>query len=41
VRDVAGPVPVDVERGRLVEPLDLIEVEQPRELSLAVVREVY
>jgi hypothetical protein len=41
VRDVAGAVPVDVERGRLVEPLDLIEVEQPRELSLAVVREVY
>jgi hypothetical protein len=40
VRDVAGAVPVDVERRRLVEPVDLIEVEQPGELALAVVGEV-
>jgi hypothetical protein len=36
-----GPraVPGDVERRRLVAPLDLIEVEQAGELALAVVRE--
>jgi hypothetical protein len=40
VRDRARPVPIDVERRRLVEPVDLIEVEQPSELPLAVVREL-
>jgi hypothetical protein len=40
VRDVAGAVPVDVESRRLVEPLDLVEVEELRELALAVVGEL-
>jgi hypothetical protein len=40
VGNVAGAIPVDVEGRRLVEPIDLIEVEKTRELSLAVVREV-
>jgi len=35
----ARTVPVDIERGGLVVPRDLIEVQQLRELPLAVVRE--
>jgi hypothetical protein len=37
--DRARAIPLDVEGGRLVAPLDLIEVQQPGELPLAVVRE--
>jgi hypothetical protein len=36
---LAGPVPVDVERRGLVVPRDLIEIQQLRELPLAVVSE--
>ena len=36
----AVPIPIDVERRRLVGPRDPIEVEKPRELSFAVVCEV-
>jgi hypothetical protein len=36
---VAVAIPLDIERGRLVLPLDLIEIEQLRELLLAVVSE--
>jgi hypothetical protein len=39
LRDGPGAIPGDVERRRLVAPLDLIEVEQASELPLAVVRE--
>ena len=38
LRDGPGAIPGDVERGRLVAPLDLIEVEQAGELPLAVMR---
>ena len=37
---ITGPVPFDVEGGGLVLPVDLIEVQQLRELPLAVVREL-
>jgi hypothetical protein len=40
MRHSAVAIPVDVERRRLVEPFDLIEVEQLGELTLAVVCEV-
>jgi hypothetical protein len=40
VRDVARLVPVDVERRRLVEPGDLVEVEQLCELPLGVMGKV-
>jgi hypothetical protein len=40
VGHVAGAIPVDVERGRLVEPLDLVEIEQLGKLALAVVGEL-
>jgi hypothetical protein len=36
LRDRPRAVPGDIERGRLVAPLDLIEVEQASELPLAV-----
>jgi hypothetical protein len=41
VRDVARSIPIDVERRRFVEPLDLVEVEELCELPLAVVGELY
>src|SRR5262249_14628618 len=34
-------VPREVERGRLVAPFDLVEVQEPRELPLARVREAH
>src|SRR6266550_4102996 len=37
--DMPVAIPGDVERGRLVGPLDLVEVQEPRELSLGGVRE--
>ena len=37
--DLAVLVPFDVERARLVFPIDLVEVEELRELALRVVRE--
>jgi hypothetical protein len=40
MRDVAGSVPVDIERGRLVEPVDLVEVEELGKLAFAVVGEL-
>jgi len=36
----AIPVPFDVERPRLVLPLDLVEIEKPGKLPLRVVREL-
>jgi len=38
--DLAFVVPLDVERARLVVPIDLVEVEEPGELSLARVSEI-
>jgi hypothetical protein len=38
LRGITAAIPFDVERRRLVGPLDLIEVEQLGELKLAVVR---
>ena len=40
LRGIAITVPLDIERGRFVRPLDLVEVEELRELTLAVVREI-
>ncbi len=39
LRRGAASIPLDVEGGGLVAPLDPIEVEELRELTLAVVRE--
>ena len=38
--DVAFAIPIDVESGGLVDPLDLVEIQEFGELTLAVVREV-
>lgn len=37
--DIAVGVPVDVERGGLVVPIDLVEIEEPGELAFGVVGE--
>ena len=39
MRDIAFAIPIDVEGSGLVDPLDLIEVEELGELPLAVMRE--
>jgi hypothetical protein len=40
LRGVSLPVPFDIEGGGLVRPIDLIEIEKPGELTLAVVGEL-
>jgi hypothetical protein len=40
LRCVSRPVPFDIEARGLVLPIDLIEIEQPSELTLAVVGEL-